>query len=63
MALHSLDHASATTALSQAASRFQVPEAAVAHALLALTAGTGGPCWETAGAAAAHLLAQAFTRS
>jgi hypothetical protein len=63
MALHSIDHTSATSALSQVARRFQVPEAEVAQALLALTAGTEEPFSERAGAAAAHLLAQGFTQS
>jgi hypothetical protein len=63
MALHSIDHTSATTALGQVASRFQVPEADVTQALLALTAGTGEPVSERAGAAAVHLLAQGFTPS
>jgi hypothetical protein len=63
MALHSIDHTSATSALSQVARRFQVPEAEVAQALLALTAGTGEPVAERAGAVAVHLLAQGFTQS
>jgi hypothetical protein len=63
MALHSLDQASATSALRQAASRFQVPEHAVAQALLSLTAGSDEPFSERAGAAAVHLLAQGFTQS
>lgn len=61
MALHSIDQASATSALSQVARRFQVPDSAVAQALLTLTAGTDEPFGDRAGAAAARLLAQGFT--
>jgi hypothetical protein len=62
MALHSLDQTCASIALSQVASRFQVPESAVAQALLPLAAGTDEPFSERPGVAAVHLLAQGFTK-
>ena len=62
MALRSVDQTNAATALSEVASGFQVPESAVAEALLALAAATDEPVSARAGAAAVHLLAQGLTQ-
>jgi uncharacterized protein (DUF3084 family) len=61
MAMHSVDRATAMTALRRAADQFQVPVAAVAHAVLTLVAGTGEESGITAGRAAAQLLVEGFT--
>lgn len=61
MALHSVDEATATTALNQAATQHHVSVAAVALAILALASGTDEPVEDCAGRAATQLLGQAVT--
>jgi len=63
MALHSVDKADATSALSRVASHFQVPVAAVAHAVLTLVAGGEEELGDMAGRAATQLLLEGLTSS
>ena len=61
MALHSVDEATARTALTRTATHHQVSAEAVALAVLALMTWTDKPVEDSAGRAAAQLLVQAFT--
>ncbi|HSJ76687.1 MAG TPA: hypothetical protein VK899_11020 [Gemmatimonadales bacterium] len=63
MAMHSIHEAKARVALTHVATRYQLPVAAVAQAVLTLVAGTDEPLGDGAGRAAAQLLAQGYTNS